>query len=208
MNAAIFVGPSLDKAAAAEQITATILPPIRRGDLPRAVADGFDVIAIIDGEFNQSLAVSVMEIRAALNQGARIWGSSSMGALRAVECRRLGMKGVGWIYERYEDGTFTADDEVTLLYDPRSGRAMSLPLVNVRWAAELAALDHAPELVEIARSVPFAERTAETMLAAAKNSKHYADMEKLMNFMTNNPLRCDRKRLDALHLLECLCHSV
>ena len=117
------------------------------------------------------------------------------------------MKGVGWIYERYEDGTLAADDEVALVFDPESGRAMSIPLVNVRWAIELVGLGEAQPLLEVARTVPYAERTGEALLAAAQNGKNAAAMRDLVAFMNDNPLQCDRKRLDALLLLECLCPS-
>lgn len=207
MNTAVFVGPSLDQETAVEHLAATYLPPIRRGDLPAVVSRGARAVGIIDGEFNQSLAVSVMEIRAALNQGVRIWGASSMGALRAVECRSLGMKGVGWIYERYEDGTLTADDEVALVFDPCSGRPLSIPLVNVRWAIELAGIGEAQPLLEIAHAVSYVERTAKALLAAAQDGRYAAAMRHLVDFMNSNPVQCDRKRLDALLLLECLCHS-
>lgn len=206
----VFLGPSLERTVAAAHMNAEFRPPIRRGDLPGAVRQGARSIGIIDGEFGQSLAVSVMELRSALRQGVRIWGAASMGALRAVECRGLGMVGVGWIFERYADGTFASDDEVALAFDPRSGRATSIPLVNVRWAIELCVdagvlpCDSSGPLTGLARGVPFAERSAETLLEAASGTGHEAAMGALVDFIGANPLRCDRKRLDALALLDCL----
>jgi hypothetical protein len=204
VNVAIFLGPSLDRAAAAKYFAATYFPPIRRGDLRRAVEGGARTVGIIDGEFGQSLAVSVLEIRAALDQGVKVLGASSMGALRAAECDVLGMKGVGWIYERYKDGTLMADDEVALLFDPQSGRAMSLPLVNVRWSIELAGIENGPSLLEIARAIPFSQRTTQALITGARGTPFEVAIHSLVQFMDKEPFRCDRKRLDALQLLECL----
>src|SRR5215203_3507429 len=116
MGTVVFLGPSLDFTEAETHLKALYLPPIRRGDLPKVIAEGARTIGIIDGEFGQSLAVSVMEIRAGLEQGIHVWGAASMGALRAAECQSLGMSGVGWIFQGYVDGSLRADDEVALLF--------------------------------------------------------------------------------------------
>src|SRR6202171_5179793 len=134
----VFLGPSLDSNEAATHLQARYLPPIRRGDLPTVIADGARFIGIVDGEFGQSLAVSVMEVCSGLKQGVQIWGAASMGALRAAECQSMGMVGVGWIFQKYVEGALRADDEVALLFDPRSRRATTIPLVNVRWALQVA----------------------------------------------------------------------
>jgi len=205
---AVFLGPSLDVNEAATHLEARYLPPIRRGDLPRVIADGARAIGIIDGEFGQSLAVSVMEIRAALEHGVHIWGAGSMGALRAAECQSIGMVGVGWIFRQYLDGCFRADDEVALLFDPRSRRASTIPLVNVRWAVQIAAdegmIRRASEtpLVDCARGVRFTDRTHESLLEAASGSPFDEEMRTLVELMRYHPLRTDRKRLDALLLLQ------
>lgn len=206
----VFLGPSLDSSEAAEHLEARYLPPIRRGDLPRVIADGAQAIGIVDGEFGQSLAVSVMEICAGLKQGIHIWGAASMGALRAVECQSAGMLGVGWIFERYSEGSLRADDEVALLFDPRSYRATTIPLVNVRWALQtaieegvLSGLSEAA-LLKLARAVRYTGRTYEGLLEAASGSPCNMEMRSLVEFMKKDPLRSDRKRLDALLLLEAM----
>ncbi|MGH9881434.1 MAG: TfuA-like protein, partial [Pyrinomonadaceae bacterium] len=161
----VFLGPSLDSNEAATHLEARYLPPIRRGDLPRVIADGAQAIGIIDGEFGQSLAVSVMEICAGLKQGVRIWGAASMGALRAAECQSVGMVGVGWIFQKYAEGFLRADDEVALLFDPRTYRATTIPLVNIRWALQTAIEERVVSrsseaaLLKLARAVRFTART-------------------------------------------------
>ena len=212
-NRVIFLGPSLESNEAATQLEAHYLPPIRRGDLPRAIADGARAIGIVDGEFGQSLAVSVMEIRAGLEKGAHIWGAASMGALRAAECQSIGMCGVGWIFQKYAQGYFRADDEVALLFDPRSRRATTIPLVNIRWTLHIAseegmipAASEAP-LIECARAIRFTERTHESLLEGAVRSPFSGDMRTVVELMKEEPLRTDRKRLDALLLLSTMAES-
>ena len=206
----VFLGPSLDSNEAAKHLEARYLPPIRRGDLPRVIADGAQAIGIIDGEFGQSLAVSVMEICAGLKQGIHIWGAASMGALRAAECQSVGMLGVGWIFQKYAEGFLRADDEVALLFDPRSYRATTIPLVNVRWALQTAieegVLSGSSEaaLLKLARTVRFTGRTYEGLLEAVSGSPFNTEMRTLVEFMKKDPKRSDRKRLDALLLLEAM----
>ena len=63
-------------------------------------------IVIVDGIFQQVIAVGHAEIREALEKGIDILGMSSMGAIRAYEMRDLGMKGYGKVYDwffRMED---------------------------------------------------------------------------------------------------------
>jgi len=137
-NTAIYLGPSLPVAAALGILEAAYLPPIRRGDLARLPAD-IKCIGIVDGEFYQSLAVSPKEILPFLERGVRVFGASSMGALRAVELESYGMVGVGRIFEWFRDGAIDAEDEVALVYDPETCRALSQPLVNIRVALYAAA---------------------------------------------------------------------
>lgn len=94
-------------------------PPVRRHDL-LDLCDAGDCRAVVmlDGEFGQSLAVSIAEVRTVLEAGLRLHGSSSMGVLRAVECRTLGMIGSGWVYRQYLSGRIESDAEVALLFDP------------------------------------------------------------------------------------------
>jgi hypothetical protein len=204
----VFLGPSLETEVARRVLWADYRPPIRRGDLPRVVASGATRVAIIDGEFGQSLSVAVREIRDALAAGIEIWGASSMGALRAAECASLGMRGVGWIYERYHDGRFEADEEVALLFDGASGAPLTAPLVNIRWALEralgegvLPAEGH-DALLAVAQGLPFERRSYRDIVRAAEAPELRGWAEALSAFVARASSRLDRKRLDALELLE------
>ncbi len=129
----VYLGPTLSHATARRFLSATYLPPIRRGDLAK-LSVATRIVGIIDGVFHQSLAVSPKEIIALLDCGVLVYGASSIGALRAVETHVYGMKGLGAIFEMYRDREIDADDEVAVAYDPANDRAVSEPLVNIRFA--------------------------------------------------------------------------
>ena len=113
---------------------AIYLPPIKRSSLKPFLADPPAAIGIVDGEFYQSLAVSTQEILPFLEMGVPVFGSSSMGALRAVELEAYGMVGVGRIFEEFRSKRLDADDEVAMTFCPETLRPLSEPLVNIRLA--------------------------------------------------------------------------
>jgi TfuA protein len=158
----VYVGPSLPLARASELLDADFRPPIRRGDLPRRYEG---TIVIIDGEFHQALSVSPKEILRLLDQGTRVVGAASMGALRAVELSVCGMEGCGWIFDAYRSGRIDADDEVAVSYSPDDLSCLTVPLVNIRYwldglsdAGLLDALT-AARLLAAARALFYADRT-------------------------------------------------
>ncbi|GAA1861089.1 TfuA-like protein [Asanoa iriomotensis] len=205
---AVFVGPSLHGAAALKRTDIEFLPPVRRGDIDALLARAAPppVIGIIDGAFFQSLSVSPKEVLRAIDAGVRTYGSSSIGALRAVECAPYGMVGVGRIYQEYQSGRINADDEVAITYDDETGRAVSEPLVNLRFAvaaAEVAGVVDAAlagRFLVLAKRRYFPERTialimrdlvAEVGEAACGPLRHYLDH-----------VAPDTKRDDGLQLLD------
>jgi hypothetical protein len=134
-TAVLFIGPSLDGSGPPRLFPAhvEVRPPVRRGDMDGLSATVTDVL-IVDGVFHSTLAVSAREILAALRRGVRVYGSSSMGALRAAELDRFGMVGVGGVYEMYRSGEVVSDAEVAMVFDSDSFLPLSEPLVNIRYA--------------------------------------------------------------------------
>lgn len=136
----MFAGPTLARATAinprAPLDDIIVLPPIRRGDVPRIVQQAASpgVLAIVDGYFHlENLSVGHMEIRLALRRGWQVWGLSSMGAIRGAELHHLGMRGWGVVFERYRDDGDFRDDEVALLHEPNPPyRESTEPLVHIR----------------------------------------------------------------------------
>lgn len=128
----VFLGPSLSLREAQRLCDAEYQPPIRRGDLPRLAGPRPRRIGIIDGAFHQSLAVSPQEILNAIDAGHHFYGAASMGALRAAELAPAGMIGVGSIADAFASGAVERDDEVAVVFDPETRRALSEPLIGMR----------------------------------------------------------------------------
>jgi len=166
-----FLGPSLPAAEA----RCTVLPPARKGDVWRAlVRHRPAAIALIDGVFESEPSVWHHEILDALDAGVRVYGGASMGALRAAELHGRGMIGVGRVFEWYRDGRITDDSEVALLHGgaEHGFRPLTVPLVNVRFAAESARRKkvlrpaEARALVSAAERIFYQERTWPRVLGA------------------------------------------
>jgi hypothetical protein len=180
-------------------------PPIRRGDLLRAIESGYRFIGVIDGVFHQSLAVSVQEIRYALSKGAKIYGSSSMGALRAVETYPLGMIGVGKIYQWYRSETIDSDDEVAICFDEETGRALSEPLVNIRATLDRAVQENVIDpavqetVLRTAIELPFSQRSYACLTNLLRNILPSEILERISSFFSSNAV--DLKAEDAKALL-------
>lgn len=133
----VFVGPTLPRAQVEALLPhARILPPVRHGDLLRLDARAGDVVLIIDGLFLQTASVRHREIMYLLNRGVVVAGSSSMGALRAAELWRFGMRGYGEVFRLYRDGEIDGDDEVAIVHGTAEDghRAYSDPAVAIRVA--------------------------------------------------------------------------
>lgn len=133
----VYAGLSLDAVTARRALpTAGIADPIRRGDLYRDYERGTRCFLVIDGEFDQSWAVSAGEILDVLRAGAVVFGSSSIGALRAAEVAPYGMVGVGRIFELVRASPVFMDDWLGHLFDPFTMRPATLPFVEVLFALE------------------------------------------------------------------------
>lgn len=133
---AVFCGPSLPPEDRVVSSSIVYLPPASRGDVARA-GESFDALLIIDGVFHHDLAPTPREVYDALER-ARIFGASSMGALRAAECAPYGAVPLGAIAGWYVRELIDGDDEVAVLVDPDTQRTLTVPSVNVRYVAALA----------------------------------------------------------------------
>ncbi|WP_424831938.1 TfuA-like protein [Ruegeria sp.] len=167
MTVIVFVGPTLSAKEVLRQLDATILPPVRQGDVYRAVQQQPRAIGIIDGFFEGVPSVWHKEILWAIKQGIPVYGSASMGALRAAELADFGMIGVGRIFRDYHDGTLQDDDEVAVLHSPAElgFKPLSEPMVSVRATVEQAVetgvlpKNTAAELLRVAKAMHYRQRT-------------------------------------------------
>ncbi|MEX3011161.1 TfuA-like protein [Hoeflea sp. TYP-13] len=200
----VFAGPSL----AGENLDVhdgfEFRPPVKQGDLYLAAMDNPTAIGIIDGVFDGVPSVWHKEILWALSLDIPVYGSASMGALRAAELDSFGMVGIGAIYEAYRDGVLEDDDEVALQHGPAEiGYApLSLPMVNVRATlleAERAGVltkDQCKALAAAAKPIFFKQRTWDAVL---ERQSAVQDQAVLLEWLKRNDV--DQKKQDALTLL-------
>ena len=190
----VFCGPSLPEIDRLFVPGVTYLPPAARGDIAREM-QRFTALLLIDGVFHHDIAPSPKEVYAAC-RSVRMFGGASMGALRAAECRPFGMVPLGIIARWYVREIIDGDDEVAVLVDPQTQRALTVPSVNVRHLARLAQrcglFNHgeAGELVRRSRNIFYMDRTWDDVVALAPTATHAA-LRKLVPY-------ADLKRTDAM----------
>lgn len=210
MKAVVFLGPTLAVEEAREILDAVYLPPAGQGDILNATTRYRpDVIGLVDGVFHQRLSVWHKEILYAIEQGVAVYGSSSMGALRAAETSSYGMRGIGRIYRMYAENILEDDDEVAVAHAGAEDgyQKTSEPMVNVRASVEaareagvLGAAD-AAAVIEIAKQMYFPDRTYPGIWrAAAANGMPAETVSRLRSFVASSQV--DLKRSDAIELLE------
>jgi hypothetical protein len=208
MTVYVFTGPTLSPAEAGAALDAVYLPPVAQGDVYRVALKRPQAIGIIDGYFERVPSVWHKEILWALAQGIPVFGSASMGALRAAELSAFGMEGVGTIFAAYRDGVLEDDDEVAVLHGPaESGyRALSVAMVNIRQtlaAAEAAAVvgpDTRQMLEQLAKACFYPERNYAALLQqASAQGLPPEELHALRAWLPQGQI--DQKREDALAML-------
>ncbi len=173
MSVVIFSGPTISPDEVAGRIDAVCLPPVAQGDICRAMDMEPRAIGIIDGYFQGVPATWHKEILWALSRGVRVFGSASMGALRAAELHSMGMTGVGRIFEDFKAGVLEDDDEVAVQHGPRElgYPVLGVPMVNLRATAARALQDgivgraFADELVRVGKTTFYRDRTWELVFS-------------------------------------------
>lgn len=214
MTTIVFCGPTLDRQTALAMLPdADVRGPGQAGDVYLAAKQKPRAIALIDGYFDQRLAVYHKEILWALEQGIAVYGAASMGALRAAELERYGMIGHGVIYEQFASGELEDDDEVAVLHQPAEyGYAYSShALVNIRATLQrafnqgLIDSNAVTLVIAAARSLFYPERTFPRAVAIAGDGLG-AQRRTLDGWYLETGL-IDQKRLDALSLLQHLAES-
>jgi hypothetical protein len=208
MSVYVFLGPTLSRAEARAALDAVYLPPVAQGDVYRLARAHPRAIGIVDGYFERIPAVWHKEIMWAMSEGVHVFGSASMGALRAAELAPFGMEGVGAIYEAYRAGALKDDDEVAVTHGSAEAgyAAQSEAMVNIR--ATLAAAEASgviaaatgAALAQIAKALFYPDRVYPRILRlAADQGLPAAELAALAAWLPAG--RVDQKRADALAML-------
>tara|TARA_B100001939_G_scaffold51740_1_gene40996 strand:+ start:2410 stop:3792 length:1383 start_codon:yes stop_codon:yes gene_type:complete len=165
---ALFIGPSMTEGIELGD-NVTIFSPIKSGDIYKLMTHGYKKIGIVDGVFHGVPSIWHREILYAMERGIEIYGSSSMGALRAAEMDKLGVNGVGQVYEWYRSGDIIGDDEVALSHLPEYPyEATTIPLVDIRnilvnkLNIPIKSRIHS-EVIEAIRTITYWHRTIHTL---------------------------------------------
>jgi hypothetical protein len=204
----VFTGPTLSAGDARAELDAIYLPPVSQGDVYRAALRDPQAIGIVDGYFERVPAVWHKEILWAMARGIRVYGSASMGALRAAELAAFGMEGIGEIFAMYQDGTLEDDDEVAVAHGPAAEgyRAQSEAMVNIRCtlaaahASQVIGPDVRAALEFIAQVLFYPQRSYPLILKRGREQGlPAAQLDALRVWLPRG--RVDQKREDALAML-------
>lgn len=204
----IFAGPSscgapLDCLGAAGL---TVRAPARRGDIAQLVQSAEPAVVVLcDGVFQAAPAVSHAEICSAVDAGWQVWGVSSIGAIRALEMRSVGVRGFGWVYAQFVRNDDFTDDEVCLLHLPDpTYEPVTEALVNLRYAlqrrgAALGLDDKAcSRVIARLRELWFGDRTDEHIVEALhREGAHREAVNGWLSWMKRHRV----KSLDLIGLL-------
>src|SRR5918992_1632432 len=116
MTIHVFAGPSLSGSPVLELDGICAHPPIAHGDLFRLRLSPDDAVLIVDGVYQHTAPVRHKEILAVYATGVPIYGTASLGALRACEHLGHGMIGLGTVFGWYRDGRVFSDADVALTH--------------------------------------------------------------------------------------------
>jgi hypothetical protein len=213
----VFLGPSLAKQSARAELDAVYLPPVSEGDVYRLWRSRPRAIGIVDGHFQHVPAVWHKEIMWVMERGVYVFGAAGLGALRAAELDAFGMRGVGWVYQAFRDGTLDRDDEVAVEHGSAQDgyRARSEAMVNIRQTLQAAhdqgiisATTH-QALIRTGTALFYQERTWPELLATAEaagadaagaaDAADAAELSALRQWLPTG--RIDQQAADAVALL-------
>jgi hypothetical protein len=208
MKAVIFAGPSLPPAFRPVDPALEWRSPGQQGEVYQAALARPAIIGIIDGYFEVTPTVWHKEILWAMTQGIHVYGSASIGALRAAELHPFGMVGIGRIFAAYRDGLLTDDDEVAVLHGPEElgYPPVTEAMVNIRATLDTAITQGVLDtglgacLTEISKTLFYKERSWDSILRlAADRGLPPIPLADLSAWLRGGQI--DQKRADALEMI-------
>jgi len=208
MSVYVFTGPTISPVEAARELDAIYLPPAADGDVFRVTLKRPLAIGIIDGYFQSTPTIRHKEILWAMTQGIHVFGSASIGALRASELAAFGMEGVGTIFEWYRDGVLEDDDEVAIVHGPAETGfvAGSEAMINIRHTLLKAELTNIISMKSrmilegIGKKLFYPDRSYEVLLrSAAESGIPETELLRFRQWLPEG--RVNQKREDALSML-------
>jgi hypothetical protein len=205
----VFLGPSLSIEKARKIINAKFLPPAKKGDFIKlSLISEKKIIILIDGVFLQDYPPTPIEVFQVVNKNNfQVYGASSLGALRAVELEKFGMKGYGRVFEIFKKNIINSDDEVAVTFD-NSYNLLSEAMIDIRYNLFLAfkkgIIDKETKqlITRTAKKIYFPFRSYENIMK--KSIELYSNRRDTIKDFNNfvSTQRQSLKELDAMGILK------
>ena len=204
----IFLGPSLSRDKARKILDADYRLPAKKGDLLQLILKEVDIVGLVDGYFLQDYPPTPIEVyNLVRKRNVKVLGSSSLGALRAVELSKYGMIGIGKIFRLFRDGILESDDEVAVTFTDYTNYK-SEALIDIRYNLFLAQkykiIDNMTgrSILKISKQTYFPYRTYEDILdkCKLKYPEIHSQLESFRDYILNN--KKSLKERDAVRLLK------
>ena len=204
----IFLGPSLSREKARKILDADYRLPAKKGDLLQLILKEVNIVGLVDGYFLQDYPPTPIEVyNLVRKRNVKVFGSSSLGALRAVELGKYGMIGIGKIFRLFRDGILESDDEVAVTFTDYTNYK-SEALIDIRYNLFLAQkyniIDSSigRSILKVSKQTYFPYRTYEDILDKCKSKypEINSKIESFRDYILNN--RKSLKERDAVRLLK------
>src|ERR671912_2232785 len=205
----IYLGPSLEINKAKKIIDADFKPPAKKGDFINLnlLTERRDIV-LIDGVFLQEYPPSPIEVFQVINnKNFKVYGASSIGALRAVELEKFGMKGIGKIFELYKKEIINSDDEIAVTFDS-DYNLLSEAMIDIRyniflaWKLQIIDKETKQIMIKVAKRIYFPYRSYDNIIEKSLDlfPSHRKFILKFKDYILSN--RISLKELDAIRVLK------
>jgi TfuA protein len=207
----VYLGPTLSREEASKILDADYRDPAKKGDFLKLshTLDEKKCVGFIDGVFLHDYPPSPIEAyHLVTRKNIQVIGASSLGALRAVELEKFGMKGIGKIFQLFKDGILNADDEVAVTFVRDKNILQSEAMIDIRFNLFLAykkgivTKQTKKRFVKIAKNIYFPFRNYEDIIKLAQNQfpSINDELENFRDYIVEN--RDSLKARDAIKLLK------
>jgi TfuA protein len=209
----VYLGPTLNREEASRILDADYRDPAKKGDFLRLsrTSDEKKYVGFIDGVFLHDYPPSPIEVyHLATRKNIELIGASSLGALRAVELEKFGMKGIGKIFQLFKNGILDADDEVAVTFVRDKNILQSEALIDIRFNLFLAykkgiiTNQTKKRFVKIAKNIYFPYRNYDDIIRLTQEQfpSIHDELENFGDYILKN--RDSLKARDARKLLKYL----
>lgn len=204
----IFLGPSLSREKARKILDADYRLPAKKGDILQLILKEVNIVGLVDGYFLQDYPPTPIEVyNLVRKRNVKVFGSSSLGALRAVELGKYGMMGIGKIFRLFRDGILESDDEVAVTFTDYTNYK-SEALIDIRYNLFLAQkykiIDNTTgrSILKVSKQTYFPYRTYEDILdkCRLKYPEIGYQLESFRDYILSN--KKSLKERDAVRLLK------